>query len=1306
MLKKFATILKIAPTAAFMALACTALPAAADDTEIYQADLSASASTSRPKVLIVLDDSGSMNTIVTGQRPDYDPNATYDVKFPAGRVYWSTSGGTPNVGHSRWFPATENRCASSYTGLSTGGVANITDAKRWIDSVVVPGLCTNVCPSGQTYRNGSNGRACYEQVTPTVAVEKLVYVRGTNWRGRCTGGLIRIQRRDTGDTDCYREEASAAPLTGWVYRGPDGSGNSCPIGQTNLRIRIPGPDPDNCYEEVTAPEFVPGPPQWQYRGPSTLDCDPSTVQPGRWAALDPSDHSPTHVECANDVAGNNVGNGPGQANGYPQDIQENGNEYGPAIDPTIAWTNSPHTFYTSHYLNWWHDDSLIQDKTRMKIAQDVITDIIDQNKDVDFGLVEFNYLQGGRIAHRIIENMSQAQRDNLINMVDITDHSGATPMCEAMYEAYRYISGQGVVFGNDAQAGTDSRGIRDVLPKDPLAEVPGGGTYISPNTDCAFTYIILITDGEPSWDADANAAIKTLTSTADCGDYRNASGGMTENCLAVLTNYMATNDLDPALPGEEENGDQFAITYTIGFATEQPLLIEAAGGAVGASVADTPRAFSANNAQELTDAFQGAIVSILTEATTFTSPAVAVDTFTRTQSRNEVFYAMFEPSAKIDWIGNIKKLKLNGDTDLVDANTDLALEEATGKIKQTAVTFWDNVADGPNVNQGGVGALLAARDPATRSIHTNTGSGGALEAFNSTNIDASAMGLPNNTALYNLFGAADQAGFEKQLAWAQGYDAFSPTPSATREWILGDILHSQPLVINYGARGSFTNANPDLRLLVGSNSGFVHMFGNDNGQEDWAFFPKELAEILPLRRLNARSSNHVYGMDLTPVTYTKDVNGDGTLDSGNGDKAWAFLGMRRGGKGYYALDVSNPDAPSFLWKIDKNTSGFGELGQSWSTPVVTKIPGYSNPVLIFGAGYDLGKDTPGVGAADGEGRGLFIVDAETGALVWSVTPASNSATNLSEAGLLHSVPASVTILDSNRDLMADRIYFGDTGGNVWRVDLSGETLPTSAQNTWSIVKLGDFNTGLTATDRRFFNAPDIVRLRLESGRAADAVIIGSGDQTNPNATDVNNRLYVIRDLATSTYETVEPTSAQCAASPRLAQYKNDFRCELPLSDGNLYDVTDNDLVNGTTAEKAAANLALNAANGWLFEFPGNGEKNLARTLTINGTIYVPTFTPADALNTINVCAPESGSGQLYVFDLYNGDRSTIDLGPIIPDTPSLHFAEDGTISILIPPGAKPTSVGGPNEVICAAGVCDPDETLRRPYGNYWFQEAY
>ena len=145
---------------------------------------------------------------------------------------------------------------------------------------------------------------------------------------------------------------------------------------------------------------------------------------------------------------------------------------------------------------------------------------------------------------------------------------------------------------------------------------------------------------------------------------------------------------------------------------------------------------------------------------------------------------------------------------------------------------------------------------------------------------------------------------------------------------------------------------------------------------------------------------------------------------------------------------------------------------------------------------------------------------------------------MKEIGLEHSVAASVTLLDSNGDGLTDRVYFADTGGNVWRVDLSGNTRPSASQDSWYVVKLIDVNGGTAATDRRFFNAPDVVRTAY-AGAAFDAILIGSGDRTNPNDMDnpsdandpaVDNQFYMLRDEAINPYFTAAPASCTRSAA--------------------------------------------------------------------------------------------------------------------------------------------------------------------------------
>ncbi|MFT5709764.1 MAG: type IV pilus assembly protein PilY1 [Halioglobus sp.] len=1011
------------------------------------------------------------------------------------------------------------------------------------------------------------------------------------------------------------------------------------------------------------------------------------------------------IDCWEDLQKPNNDN-LGAASGYPR--QGSLDDATPPPPPKYVTDLPPATnniwkrpvvynFYSANYMNWKYKTDLpLVTRTRIDIAQEVVTGIIFANRGLDFGLMEFNYgtgsANGGRVLQRIIENMTLSDRDNVITLVENMKKNGSTPMCESMYEAYLYLAGKPVEWGglrNTTNAGGDE------IPRDTAAESPAG-TYDSPATDCAYTYVILMTDGFPQNDASANGLIESL-SEKTCNSYDDANGNQSKNCLPELAEYMATNDLD----GVSTNGNQFGITYTIGFATDQDLLRDAAEKGKG-------KYFTADSADELTAAFSGAIYNILASDSSFTSPAVAVDTFTRTRSRNDVFYAMFKPSEEINWIGNIKKLKLSMTATgavLVDSLGAAAIDASTGDFKSSISTFWSS-GDGGAVETGGVGALLAARGPGTRVIKSNTGTNGALESYDSVNMTRDAFGFSTDTALFDFFGVSTQAGLDAELAYGRGFEINDDgsISAVTREWILADILHSQPVVINYGSRSGFTKDNPDLRIIVGTNGGFLHMFGDNNGQEDWAFFPKELAPILRQRRLSPVSADHVYGIDALPLIYTKDNDQNGTIDSG--DKVWAFFGLRRGGRSMYALDLSNPDNPAYLWGIDFNTTGFSEMGQTWSVPVVTRIPGYADtngvpkPVIIFGAGYDVNKDDTGAATTDGMGRGLYIVDAATGGLVWSVTPASNSATNMQETGLQHSVAGQITAVDSNGDELTDRIYFASTGGNVWRVDMGVSTLPTNSQNTWRITQLADFNGGTDATDRRFFYAPDIVRIR-KNGAPVDAVLIGSGDRTNPNATDVDNRFYVVNDEAIVAYTTAPPLSSECSATPP----STDFRCQLPLDDADLFDVTSNVLNTGTDSDKAIAVAALAAGNGLRLNLTQSGEKVSANSFTINGRAFFPTFTPDDGLNSINVCEPEAGQGLLYVFDIYKGDRQTINLGPRLTDSPSVHFGEDGKIRLLLPPGS-PTDNDGDSGDVCVNGVCDIGEVFRAPYGNYWFQEEY
>jgi type IV pilus assembly protein PilY1 len=1002
---------------------------------------------------------------------------------------------------------------------------------------------------------------------------------------------------------------------------------------------------------------------------------------GSWRNLSRRVTTPVHVDCEADVIAGNVGNGSGQSDGLPSPTGPYGGT------GNVNWGGNSYTFYTGNYLNWFFNASTVE-STRLAVAQDVIRDLVSANTGIDFGLMIFNNnsdsrWDGGRIVNSIVEGDDGTQRQSILNNIGLINPktgspSTFTPLCETTYEAYRYMSGQSVVFANEIRLGEDT------IPKDPKAESPLG-VYDSPATDCAFTYIILMTDGQPTRDESANQFIRDLTGK-DCLTY-----GNTTSCLPIIAEYMANTDLD----NDTTNGNQYAITYTIGFTTDQELLQDTARLGKG-------QYFTANDTASLTAAFQGAITAILSTNSAFTSPAVAVDTFSRTESRDDIFFAMFEPSDTTNWPGNIKRLRLadsSGDKILVDVNGDPALDPSTGRIRDTAQTYWSPNIDGNQVTEGGVGELLARRDPDTREIYTNTGTGGSLEDFDDVAFDVGAFGVTDINQVYDEFNVTNAIQLTDLILWSAGYDVDDENNNGdrtdARPWILADMLHSKPLAINYGATGGvYDKDNPNIKLVVGTNGGFFHMFSTDTGVEDWAFFPKELSSMLLERRAERVTADNVYGIDASPVVYILDKELDGTIDASDGDRVYVYFGLRRGGSILYALDITDPGSPEFLFKIDRNTTGFSLLGQTWSEPLVTTISGHDGPVLIFGAGYDTNKDATGVGTPDSVGLGVYVVDAITGQLLRSVTPAATTNTNL-QAPIQHSVPSNIAGIDSNGGGNTDRLYFGDTGGNLWRVDMLGDL----DEQKWRVTKLADVNDGTTAGDRRFFNEPDVVRTKStlclddECTQVAnvnyDAVLIGSGDRTNPNATDVANEFYMFRDFQTGAYST---DIADCDDDTIV-----EYRCDLPITPDDLYDATTDIVGTDEIAEKK-----LRKSMGWRIGLNAVGEKALSESITLGGTVFFTTFSPDPQL--VSVCVPLPGQGRLYAVRVSdasatkdfnndgNLDRESL-LGSLIPDAPSLHFGDDGFIRLLFPSG------GGLSDT----NPVNSGESLPGLYSIYWWR---
>ncbi|MGL5298394.1 MAG: hypothetical protein ACRC9W_07610, partial [Plesiomonas sp.] len=337
---------------------------------------------------------------------------------------------------------------------------------------------------------------------------------------------------------------------------------------------------------------------------------------------------------------------------------------------------------------------------------------------------------------------------------------------------------------------------------------------------------------------------------------------------------------------------------------------------------------------------------------------------------------------------NLKKLVLNPDKGYVVDQSGLPAISSDGTILESARTYWSSTSDGNKVAEGGVQEMLAAKT--NRNLYIIPPSTNTLTPFSKSALEGMAGGATQLRTVMKLDSADSM---DDLLNWTKGIDAFDENQDGdrtdNREHILGDPLHSRPLVINYGCTKSTgqTTCTPDLRIVMGSNAGFLHMF-KDSGttvDESWAVMPYQFIANQKALRENLDSSAHLYGVDSSPTVLVNEQVKDGHIKSSQGDKVWLFTGLRGGGKAYYALNISDPDSPSLMWRLDKNSAGFSNLGETWSIPEVAFIPGYYTetngkktykPVLIFSGGYDQAKSYLGQGAEDSEGLGIYIVDAE------------------------------------------------------------------------------------------------------------------------------------------------------------------------------------------------------------------------------------------------------------------------------------------------------------------------------------------
>lgn len=418
---------------------------------------------------------------------------------------------------------------------------------------------------------------------------------------------------------------------------------------------------------------------------------------------------------------------------------------------------------------------------------------------------------------------------------------------------------------------------------------------------------------------------------------------------------------------------------------------------------------------------------------------------------------------------------------------------------------------------------------------------------------------------------------------------------------LGDIVYSNAIYVPSPATGE-----PDM-IYVGANDGMLHGFNADTGEELLAYIPGNLYSTdatSGLHYLTDPSYQHRFYVDLSPVVATY------------GSKTILIGGERAGGKGYFALDISNPSTFSesgasniVLWEFSSINDV--DLGYTFSTPTIARLNN-GDWGVIFGNGYN---------SANGESK-LFIVYLNADGTIKG-TPlkiGTSSGTPVSPSGL--STPG---VIDLNFDLTADRVYAGDVLGKLWAFDIS-----KSSVASWGSAYSSGSNPAplfTASTNQPITTEPVIAKNPLISDTNANdpnvLILFGTGQYlTAGDASTVDQQsFYGIWD------------NGKERSSPGIPLTRSNLVAQIltPSADGNSRAVT---TVNNVPYSPPATSTT---RYGWYLDLPTSGERVITTAAVRVNTVFFNTMIPST-----DKCS-YGGAGWLMAIDLSTGG-GTVDTG--------------------------------------------------------------
>jgi Tfp pilus tip-associated adhesin PilY1 len=863
---------------------------------------------------------------------------------------------------------------------------------------------------------------------------------------------------------------------------------------------------------------------------------------------------------------------------------------------------------------------------RIDIARSVLFDLLDDNDD---GKMDKNDEQGLKMRLGYMRYWNSYDNDNgdpLTGSIAVlspigtaykdiwdkisdpaeTDPVGGTPLAASLAEAKTHF-------------------LRDINPVDP-------------SIACRKKFVLLVTDGTDTFGCSGNGVDPNNCSdeTSNPGMYRRRMqtvqkakelaeagikvfvvgfGGSAPDCLKRTLNWaafyggtdnpMESNAGDTKAYNIANYGDPCSTTDT----NADPAIYPLSG-----------YAFLAEDASQLSKALTAILKYIQEKSYSFTSPTIPL---VRILDNDVGYVSSFIPDNTPFWKGNLKAYHLNSDgTFPADADGN----------PLNAGLIWDAVEQ------------LKTTSPSSRKIYTYVNN--AMTDFKTSYITNADLGVSTDVERANL------------INHIRGIDAYDINQNGNfteeRAWKLGDIFHSNAVIVGspnfyfqdvgFSGPGEFYETNKDRTkiILVGANDGMLHAFNAGTGNEEWAFIPPSVLKTLPLM-----SSAHTYYVDSSPRISDVWIYSDPTDTSKTTDEWRTILicGLRKGGKQYFALDITDTLNPVFLWEFPRanDAATLAKVGESSSEPVfgLVKIEQgsdlYERWVAFIAGGQDPNekKDNEAI-----IGRGFYVIDVKTGDILWELS--KDDAVTYPDTDprkyMTHAFPASSTAVDFNSDGYVDKVYIGDRGGQMWVFDVSFNASTKKSNSQWTGKRLFQA-PGASGEKHNIYYPPAVAFDKYH----VPWVYFGTGDREDPtDTTNTQERFYAVMDDGLGNY---------------------------PRQESDLRDVTSLNTFSQDLTKK-----------GWFIKLEHSGgrvEKVLARPAVFNQLLYFTTFTykgtspcTVEGDARLYIVAYLSGGGALNVDELsdLSGTPSserykTIGLG--VPSNPIISIDKKGVASIVI-----------------------------------------